>query len=349
MYQKDVVLVNTYKISDISDKIRLLGRSGIIGECMVMDMTLSGYEFCADFSSSLMLSYAVGFGTAKLGVVIDGDYDSIHMFDLHFNEKAFGTISVPIENGRHTVRVLKLSEYQFGGLVIKDMSFDGSFSETPTAPKLKFEFYGDSLTCGYGNMSENRNTPKNRAAVENSTRTYCSLISRKYNADISVASASGFGIVLSCDGLTHRTYKAFYSMLSPIREINWDFERYVADVVFINLGTNDKEFCRNNPGKIVSYDDLHDHLHSFISDIRKHNPNCCLIFVSGVSGDMKQDGQIDVDAVYENLVKEFDRAYFIDKMYTKQLGGDWHPNIDDHKDLADRLIVKLHTAIPEIF
>ena len=59
--------------------------------------------------------------------------------------------------------------------------------------------------------------------------------------------------------------------------------------------------------------------------------------------------QIAVEPVYAAVAKETDNAYFINGMYNGQLGGDWHPNIEDHELVADKLSAELEKQIPDIF
>lgn len=341
--------MTTYNIAENRAHFNFLGRSDIANGKFIMDMTDAGIEFSADLEGDITFTYdSTEYGTRKIGLVLDDNYNNIYSMMLS-PESGQATFRLCIVKGKHNIKLYKLSEYKMGGLSLFDISFNGTFCETPKQPQLKFDFYGDSLTCGYGNLSVDRSSPDHRANVQNGLLTYCALISRKYNAQLSVASASGFGITISCDGYCENTYKGFIDYLSPEQNIKWNLDNYKADVVFINLGTNDAEYCRNNPGASISFDSLHAAITDMVGIIRKHNPDCKLVFVSGVSGDMHIGNQIAVEPAYEAVVNEIDNAYFINRMYNGQLGGDWHPNIEDHKLVADKLSKELEKLMPDIF
>lgn len=341
--------MTTYNIADNREHFNFLGRSDIADGKFIMDMTDAGIEFCADLEGDITFTYdSTEYGTRKIGLVLDNNYKNIYSMVLS-PEAGSATFRLCIIKGVHNIKLYKLSEYKQGGLVLNDISFDGTFCETPEKNQLKFEFYGDSLTCGYGNLSLDRTSPDHRTNLQNGLLTYCALIARKYNAQIAVAAASGFGLTISCGGSYDDIYTAFTEYLSPERNIKWNFDNYKADVVFINLGTNDSEYCRNNPEASIPYDELHKAITDMVGIIRKHNPDCKLVFVSGVSGNMQIGEQIAVEPVYAAVAKETDNAYFINGMYNGQLGGDWHPNIEDHELVADKLSAELEKLMPDIF
>lgn len=338
-----------YNIADNRAHFNFLGRSGLSNGKFIMDMTAAGIEFSADLEGDITITYdSTSYGTRKIGLVLDNNYNNIYSMVLS-PEKGSATFRLCIIKGVHNIKLYKLSEYAQGGLTLNTISFDGTFCETPKAPPLKFEFYGDSLTCGYGNLSLDRTSPDHRTNLQNGLLTYCALIARKYNAQLAVSAASGYGLTISCDGNSNNIYKSFAEYLSPEKNIKWDFDNYKADAVFINLGTNDSEYCRTHPDAEISYDELYAAVTDLVSIIRAHNPDCSLIFVSGVSGNMQIGEQIAVEPVYEAIANELDNAYFINNMYCGQRGGDWHPNLEDHKDVANKLSAELEKLPTDLF
>ena len=341
--------MTTYNIAENKEHFNFLGRSDVANGKFIMDMTAAGIEFCADLEGDITFTYdSTEYGTRKIGLVLDDNYNNIYSMVLS-PKAGRATFRLCIIKGVHNIKLYKLSEYTQGGLTLIDIAFDGKLCDAPEQPQLKFEFYGDSLTCGYGNLSVDRAAPDHRTNLQNGLLTYCAMICRKYNAQMSAAGASGYGLTISCGGSYDDIYTAFTEYLSPERGIKWDFDNYKADVVFINLGTNDQEYCRENPEAIITFDELHAAITDMVGIIRKHNSDCKLVFVSGVSGNMQQGDQIAVEPVYEAVAKETDNTYFINGMYNEQRGGDWHPNVDDHRLVADMLSAKLEKLMPEIF
>lgn len=341
--------MTNYNIAKNREHFNFLGRSDIADGRFVMDMTAAGIEFCADLEGDITFGYdSTQYGTRKIGLVLDGNYNNIYSMVLS-KESGTATFRLCITKGVHNIRLYKLSEYAQGGLSLTDISFDGTFCEKPKMTGLKFEFYGDSLTCGYGNLSVDRSSPDHRTNLQNGLLTYCALISRKYGAQMAVVAASGYGLTISCDGNRNNIYKSFVEYLSPERKYAWNFDNYAADVVFVNLGTNDSEYCRNHPDYSISFEQLHSAITDMVAIIRGHNPECKIVFVSGVSGNMQIGEQIAVEPVYRAVADEIGNAYFINGMTCEQRGGDWHPNVDDHKVVADKLSAELEKLMPDIF
>lgn len=341
--------MTVYNIADNREYFNFLGRSDLADGRFIMDMTAAGIEFCADLEGDITFTYdSTEYGTRKIGLVLDDNFNNIYSMVLS-PEAGSATFRLCIIKGVHNIKLYKLSEYAQGGLSLIDISFNGSFRDAPKKPSLKFEFYGDSLTCGYGNLSVDRTSPDHRTNLQNGLLTYCALIARKYGAQLAAAAASGYGLTISCDGNRDNIYKSFAQYLSPEKNLLWNFDNYKADVVFINLGTNDAEYCRNHPDCSISFDELHAAITDFIGIIRKNNPDCKLVFVNGVSGNMQIGEQIAVEPVYRAIADELDNAYFINGMSCQQRGGDWHPNIDDHAEVAQKLSAELEKLMPDIF
>lgn len=337
--------MNTLKLVDIKDSINLLGRSVFSGDKLIMDMTVSGFEFKADFEGDISVAYGEDNGDRKLGLVLDNYYYNMCTVDIS-DASGVATFNINAKKGEHIVRIVKLSEYPFGSCTLSELHINGTLLDKPEMPKLKFDFYGDSITCGYGNLSPDREPPKNLAFEENGYMTYSALISRYFGADMCVASASGYGYLTACDG-TDRLHKEYYNKYSVKNNIEYDFERK-PDVIFINFGTNDREFSKNS-GTKRSYDDFYPVIKDYIGFLRSKAPNAHIIFVSGVMGELAIDGLLDIDAVYKDIANETDNCYYISGLQCAQLGGNWHPNVDDHMEVAVRLIEKLEATLPEVF
>lgn len=338
----------TYKFNDIKDKIRIVGRAGIVDGDMIMDMTAAGFEFNADFEGDISFEYDESCDARRIGLIIDDFHYNMTVLNL---DKSGGraTFKINAKKRVHKVRIVKISEYNYSGLALKSISFNGEFCDAPQPKKLKFEFYGDSMTCGYGAISSGREDMVSCPLEENGYLTYCAHISKYFNADFNVAAASGFGILRSYGGSTTDVYTAYFDKLSPKRKIDWDFSSYIPDVVFINLGTNDQGYTRNNPDFSFTYDEVYAEIDKFISRIRSNYPNCHIVIFSGIMGDLKVDDRFDADRAYREMTEKYKNCLFIDQMYTAQLGGNWHPNLDDHAMLAIRLIEKLKQKAPEVF
>ncbi|HIT52498.1 MAG TPA: hypothetical protein IAD07_00980 [Candidatus Fimivicinus intestinavium] len=155
--------------------------------------------------------------------------------------------SVP---GRYTVRLVRLTENTQGRLTLLAVACDGAL-HYPIAPRLRIEFVGDSITCGYGNEA---NSPLEHFLPrhENGWQTACAQAARTLCADWSCVAVSG--ITVSA-GKYKNTYHArtvsmeqlyCYTDLPTDRARQrapdvWRFSAHPVDAVVVNLGTNDED------------------------------------------------------------------------------------------------------------
>ena len=82
------------------------------------------------------------------------------------------------------------------GAELESLSVDGAF--LPVTPRTDrfIEFYGDSITCGYGNLAP-ASTVGFSTKTENGLQTYAYLTSEALGADCSVLSGSGLAVCQS--------------------------------------------------------------------------------------------------------------------------------------------------------
>ena len=128
----------------------------------------------------------------------------------------------------------------------------------PTKPRnRRLEVIGDSITSGYGMLSESNDGPSCHRfyhVIQNSWMTYSLLIAHQLQggsvcdvgrlsliileAEVHVESLSGATVITS-EGPYDTMPLWFSSTLGRQRSPDWDFQRFVPQAVIINLGTND--------------------------------------------------------------------------------------------------------------
>ncbi len=151
--------------------------------------------------------------------------------------------------GEHTVCVIKETEAAYGRAGVSQIMTDGEILTPPPQAKLRLEFIGDSITCGYGNICSNA-SPDFVTAEENFSQTYAAVAARILDAEISVVAASGNGFYHDYGCNTHNlipelycyTDKFFHGSCGVAPE-KWDFKKDRKDAVIIKLGANDYQFC----------------------------------------------------------------------------------------------------------
>ena len=166
---------------------------------------------------------------------------------------------------------------------------------SPTAEKdLKIEFIGDSLTCGYG-VDDEVSSHHFSTKTEDATKAFAYKTAQILDADYSLVSYSGFGVVsgyTSVKGVKAGDYTVpdMYGALAyssgryngyNTADTAWDFTRFQPDIVVICLGANDQTYTGNSEELKREYTDGYV---EFLKQIRGHNPDaylmCCLGLVS---------------------------------------------------------------------
>lgn len=153
----------------------------------------------------------------------------------------------PEAQGEHWVRIQKATEAEQGRVTLHALTTDGRLLSTQELKLPRhIEFYGDSLTCGYGTESESGSDPF-LPETENCRYAYAALTANHFGADYNLISHSGRGLVrnygdslqLSAPNLTMSS-RAF-RLYDEEPESAWDFEKspYRPDAIVIMLGTND--------------------------------------------------------------------------------------------------------------
>ena len=200
-----------------------------------------------------------------------------------------------------SVKVLKLSEAAMSVLGIRPLEIGDEETIVP-APKKEhlIEFIGDSITCGYGVDDEDPLHPFT-THTEDVTRAYAYKTAMALNADYSMCSYSGYGII---SGYVAEPTEKLLSQLVPkynesfafsddtlgvtpdefIRpaEVPWDFNRIRPEAIVVNLGTNDDSYCQNEASRQEEYAEEYVR---FLKTIRKNNPDAELFCVLGLMGD----------------------------------------------------------------
>ncbi len=169
-------------------------------------------------------------------VFVDGARAS--SFSIPKGKKSVTVFSGP--NGEHSVRVAKMTEPLFGQVVFKNFSSDAPITFLP--PKRvqrRMEFIGDSITCGFGNLSASIKDPF-LSVTEDATQTYWYLAAEHFGADAVALAWSGRKM------WPDNTIPEIYDRALPESSTStWNFANQVPDVVLINLATND--FGQKNP------------------------------------------------------------------------------------------------------
>ncbi|MBQ8800497.1 MAG: hypothetical protein IJZ55_13150, partial [Lachnospiraceae bacterium] len=234
------------------ENVRLIGRVMPFEDTLWMALSGTGAEFRVTGKSAKVTLLAddtwngVPENRARVAVYLDG----VPVTDLLLDEpEKTVTVFTSEQKESHVVRVVKLSEAAMSTCGIADITVDGEVYATEPKKKL-IEFVGDSITCGYGVDDEDRDHHF-ATATEDVTRAYAYKTAEALEADYSMVSYSGHGIVsgytATGEKMGHQLVPEFYELFGfsfgtykgeyKPQSMAWDFQKRQPDLVVINLGT----------------------------------------------------------------------------------------------------------------
>lgn len=291
---------------------------------------------------------------ARFAVYVDGervmDEQMLQM------QKEF---EIPLSGGEkeYTVKIIKLSEAANSIIGIKSIDVTAKSDIRPTPSKdLKIEFIGDSITCGYGVDDEDKDHHF-ATSTEDATKAYAFKTAALLDADYSLVSFSGHGIISGYSGdgnkVEEQLVPPVYAKLGKsyatggnisLAETDWDFSRFVPDVVVVNLGTNDASYTGSNKEKRQEYTDAYV---EFLKAVREKNPDAYILCTLGIMGtDLCSSMHNAVDA-YASETGDEKVSYmdFAVQAAADGLAADWHPTEATHAKAAEKLAEEIRTLL----
>lgn len=326
------------------ENVKQIGRTLYYQDNLWFANSASGIEFnCTGEKVTLNLKNS-GDAT-RISVYLNGKYYTKGMFD-----KKEGSLTVELEEGENTVRLLKLSEAPQSSFAVTSIVTydDGTISPTE-ANEHSIEFIGDSITCGYG-VDNALGTASFSTVNEDASKTYAFLTAQNFSADYSLFSGSGYGVYCQYGGGKTNVMPSFYEQCAPntwnsvdstgeyvlMQEFDWDFSRYQPELVVVNLGTNDNSYFRNHMDDIGLFEDAYV---DFLKMIRENNPNAQILCTLGLMG-------AELYPNIENAVDDYTAETGDDKVACFELtpidpadgyAVDYHPNAVSQKKGAQEL------------
>ena len=237
------------------------------------------------------------------------------------------TIAKDLTDGIHTVEITKVTESYCGEcefLGFKTSPAKSLLTPEPL-PDLKLEFYGNSITCGYG--IEGGAQP----ASDNSYKAYPAVAARELNAQFHTISYSGIGVVKGYPSFLMKnmynrtialtTYKPF-----PANN-TWDFARYIPNVVVVALGTND--YNLGFGAGTISIATFSTGYKSLIAQIRAAYPNAQIVCTNSPMISNTKLGSTINDVVTDIKTAGDNRVYYFSFSQMHGGGFNGHPGVAD--------------------
>lgn len=357
----DMNTETTYKAA--AENVKLLGRTYFNEDKLYCALSGSGAEFTFNGTKctvnvngdSNAMNASAADNQARVGIYVNGERVIDDMVDnLRESYDVFES-DTPQDV---TVSIVKLSESPMSTISIGDIKVTGSVIKPTPDKDIFIEFVGDSITCGYGAddpVKENHFSTK----TEDVTKAYAYKTAQALNADYSMVSFSGYGIISGYSTndkkVSNQTVPQYYTKLgfswSPNgsfvpANIDWDFSGRQPDVVVVNLGTNDDSYTKSESERQEEY--AAEYV-NFIKTIREKNPDAKILCTLGVMG----------DRLFEYVQKAADdyTAETGDKnVYTMKFdvqspddgySADWHPSVTTHDKAAAKLAEEIKKILAE--
>ena len=315
-------------LSGDESAVKWLGRTFYFANAVNCYNTASGFEIIFYGTRASAVFVSAGNKTPQVCVMVDGESsESGEIIDLTKtkSEKEY-VLAEGLTDGRHTIRVCKITEAYTSSMGVKSISTDGYLSDY-FKTGIKTEFYGDSITTGHNVLRKNAaEEPESTDKIQDGCRTYAYLTAQNLGADISVTARVGIGLYSAWGNsfvLKNNWKKTclsendfLYGGFNP----QWDFSKYVPDCVVINVGTNDVWFDWQP-------DAYKEDMKKFIEELFDlYGKDTKIVLVGGM---MVSDNL----SVLKALARTFENVYALELPRSAAN----HPRIDDNKKAADIL------------
>lgn len=247
------------------------------------------------------------------------------------------------EDAEHLIHCVRTNEILDAvPLVLREIVIHGNtpaLLDPPTLPDRRMMFIGDSITCGFGNLTKG-NLPRFLTSEQDGTKTYAALTAAHFGAQAHFICISGRGIARNCENNPSPLIPAFFDQTTISNPTPWDHAQYQPDVIVVNAGTNDT-VGEEAP---VDIDVFKDGVKAFATHLLTVYPNAKLLWCYGM---MATDMHDQIQAAIEELGHPNASYMFFKNVYAMddELGACTHPNVRAHYRCAGVLIDKVSDII----
>ena len=350
---------------DWTGNVKIIGRAFVYNNCLWLSYSGTGIEFiCNDGFRALLCADLIEKGAADSFARVTVLKDGAPILDERLDNKQ---MAVEIrDEGVHTYTILKLSESDNSSVGILELESYGTMTADdgdavgliPTEEKrLKVEFIGDSITCGYG--VEGRLGETFTTETENFMKAWPYLTAKKLNADYSAVSKSGAGLISGYTDSGERNldniFTGYYDLMGCTRygidgtvgpkDFEYDFS-LEPDLILIMLGTNDISYCRpvdeEGRPRLPAAEEkerrkaFYTAYKKFVKHVREKNPLSKIVCSLGILGDGLNE---EVNMAVSELRAEGDQRIFWLPVKPQNsadgYGTDYHPSQITQKKLAE--------------
>ena len=356
--QIDLYLVNSIEGLFLTDptKVNWLGRTyyDSIFDVNYFYFTASGFEVTFE-GTRLEATLSTGISPVSynnpagkepyLEVFIDGENDPTQgdLIVLYGFEETY-VLAEDLEEGIHTVRVLKRSESIDSRTGLMGLETDGHFLPVNPLRSRKIEVIAASSSAGFGNLALSSGEAKTTANSDG-LRAYAFLAARMLDAEINIFSASGWPLVKG-PWTGDNNIPSAYDYVNVYSTNAWNHSNYEPDVIIVNLGTNDWSYIvsqptGDRPALLLAWEDAYV---DFIGELHDLHPQAIIVIVYGLMN------ETSIYTPTLNAVSKAHTAYPGLDLFSIQLpsvnaeegiGSSNHPSVTTHIRAAGVLATQL--------
>ncbi len=340
---------HTFNVVEYKDFYKLTGRYAetivYLGtqahKCYSFDNTAQMLAFNADCEGDAVLTVAIKPTKAEpmnncyFSVYVDGIETRMSITAPQSVEtKQTLTLATGLKKGTHKFEIYRDTEFAHGTLNVISVTLNGVLTERPSDKNLHIEFLGDSITAGYGNLTQRElNEPDaSGPAKSDGSETYAFLTARELDADVTMVARSGLAF-------SYNPVEDYWNRVSYTRSSlgNYTPARQ-PDVVVINLGTNDHG---NYANKGLTIEQVEQRAVDLIKLVRSTRPNAKIVWMYGMMG---SDIELNIKSAIKTCGGEASGIYYLGAESNSD-GGGWHPSAKAHQKASVRLVNKLNELI----
>ncbi len=331
-------------VTELLDRVKVVGRTSVDEIGLAVHTTGAGIAFYTDCSGDVVLDLSTRnnfANTQYFTVVVDGERRRECI-----DNKAKGLVenrlvlASGLAQGMHEIEIYRQTEEVNAACWFRTLTMAGEPIPVPDAPAL-IEFIGDSITAGYGIFQPSAGKIIDDPEGQDGTQTYAYQTAQALGLDFQACCTSGYGAYRGWNqGKTNLKdmypYTAFHHNQDTGKEM-WSFSR-PADIVVINLGTNDASVGR---GKGVTDKTFKQGAKELIELVKEKNPGAKVVWVTGMMG-------VTFQKPLTSLVEEMggDAAGIFYRELPRGDGGVvGHPDLASHTAAAEALTAFLREKV----
>jgi lysophospholipase L1-like esterase len=321
--------------------VRWFGRVDLTNEARPR-FAWSGTGFVARFQGAGLRVALAGSRALLFKTVVDGVPQP--PFTTAVGQASYD-LAANLPAGLHTVELYKQSEGALGEADLADITVTGGLllDPPPPAPR-RIEVVGDSISCGYGALGTLADS--DCYATESHWHSYGAVAARALGAELSTVAVAGHGLYRNYDGTTANALPQLYGRtITNDPSSTWSFA-FQPDAVVINLGTNDINGGKGDPGApfYAAYLD-------FLETVRGRYPAALIIcLVAPLLGGTDLDiirGYITAAVAARQSAGDTGVEHFtgIDQQTPDKAACSYHPNSAQHALMGAQLADELRVCL----